>query len=102
LLAINRLLSRKSLMLCCDVQRGPRKREVFAVPKKPKAPEGHLPTVSGMEPRTCRAPRKVHQQGWWLVNQIFLLNYDFHWSSDYVADTLEADYRGMSEEAVGL
>jgi len=98
-----RLYSRKSLKkLRCDVQGGPRKRKVFTVPKEPKALEGHLPTVSGTEPRTRRAPRKVHCLGWWTMHRVFPTNYGCSMSRSHATSTPTTDYVGVLEEATPL
>jgi len=89
-------------MLCCDVQRGPRKREVFAVPRTPKATEGHLPTVSGKETRTRRATRRRHQQGWWLMPRVWFANYGCSMSRSYATSTRTTDYATVPEEAAGF
>jgi hypothetical protein len=86
-------------MLCCDVQRGPRNREVFAVPRTPKTVEGHLPTLSGTEPRTRKAPRRGTGVGWARLPRLFLANYLCRLSSPYGTSTLAIDYAGVEEAA---
>src|SRR6266571_3179361 len=57
-----KLLSRKSLMLLCDVQGGKRNLQVLPSPRKPKAKVGHLPILQGMERATSMAPLRMDER----------------------------------------
>ena len=76
-------LSRKSLMLLCDVQGGWRNPQVLPSPRKPNAKRDHLSLMPGMETTTRMAPRKKERSGWMSAPQLFLPHYACHWSRGY-------------------
>src|SRR6516164_9753456 len=66
--------ARKSLTLP-RARGGPRKREVFHSPRKPKAAGGHLPNPQGVGKRTGKAPLMVRCAVWRASSQVFLAQY---------------------------
>jgi hypothetical protein len=101
LLGISRPSLRKSLKLLWQ-QRGPRKREVFAVPKKPNADLGHLLSRPGMEGRTRRAPRRRQTEGWSLLSQVLLTHSGCSASRSHATPTQSTDYVAVPQEVAPL
>src|SRR5712692_7824386 len=94
-----KLLSRKSLMLLCDVQGGKRNLQVLPSPRKPKAKVGHLPILQGMERATSMAPLRMDCFGWRSAHRIFPANYGSSPSRSYAPVLRTADYARVSEAA---
>ena len=101
LLGINNPSLRKSLKLLWQ-QRGPRKWEVFQAPKSPKAKEGSLPTMQGMEQGTRRAPRRMQDSGQRTLHQVLLTHSGCSTSHSHATYTRTTDYVAVPEEAAPL
>jgi len=52
-----------------------------------------------MQIATSMAPLRMGYSGWMSTHQIFLANYGFHVSRNYVPFSQKTDYAGVSEAA---
>jgi hypothetical protein len=92
-------LSKKSLILLCDVQAEWSNPQVVFSPRKPKAKVGHLPITQGMEKATGMAPPRGVGVGWEPLLRLFHPNYGCSTSRGYATRTQNADYGGVAEAA---
>jgi hypothetical protein len=92
-------LSKKSLILLCDVQAEWSNPQVLFSPRKPKAKVGHLPIAQGMEKAMGMAPPRGVGVGWEPLLRLFLPHYGCSTSRGYATRTQNADYGGVAEAA---